>query len=117
MPPWSLSVTGPSARSVRGPSLRADGVGLTGPVGQACLPGQVGVELLLRAAAKGADGLGPDPERRRGEVGERDLFQLDDLYRAGVRARRDRALARLVARLVEDSPPPSFPDVEDPVHL
>jgi hypothetical protein len=35
---------------------------LVGSVGHAGLPGQVGVKVLLRLAAEGADGLGADPD-------------------------------------------------------
>src|SRR5215510_16270248 len=114
MPPWSLSVAEPSSGRSGGRRWRA---GWVEPAGEAFLPGQICVMVLLGAPAEGADGLGADPERWRGEVGQRDLFQLDDLHRAGVGARRDRTLACLVARLIEDRPPSGFPDVEDPVHL
>src|SRR5262249_24412462 len=114
MPPWSLSVTGPLARPVGGPPL-GGWVGRGGR-GRRAAGGQVGAGGRGGGAVEGAGGLGADRERWRGEVGQRYLSQLDDLHSAGLGARRDRALACLVARLVEDRPPPSFPDVEDPVH-
>ena len=55
---------------------------------------QAGLEVMVRHAAEGAGRLDPDPGRRGGEVGQRDLFDLDDLHRPRVRAGRDRALAR-----------------------
>jgi hypothetical protein len=68
-------------------------------------------------AAQGACRLDPDPDRRGGEVGQRDLFYLDDLHCFRVRARRDRALASLVPRLIEHGLPAAGSGVEYPVHL
>ncbi|HTQ91369.1 MAG TPA: hypothetical protein VMK84_17930, partial [Streptosporangiaceae bacterium] len=73
--------------------------------------------MEFRHAAQGARGLDPDPDRGRGEVGERDLLHLDDPHRLRVGAGRDGPLAGLVARLVEDGLPAVGAEVEDPVHL
>ena len=73
--------------------------------------------MVLRHAAQGARGLDPHPDRGGGEVGQRDLFHLDNLHRLGVRSRRDRALASFVPRFVEDSLSAVRAVVEYPVHL
>lgn len=72
---------------------------------------------MVRHAAEGACGLDPHPDRRGGQVGQGDLFYLDDLHRIGVGACRDRALAGVFLRFVEDRLPAARADVEYPVHL
>jgi len=73
--------------------------------------------MVLGHAAQGARGLDPDADRGGGEIGQRDLFYLDDLHRSWIRARCDRALASLIPRLVQDSLPAVRANVEYPVHL
>ena len=73
--------------------------------------------MVVRHAAEGARGLYPDPDRRGVQVGQGDLFYLDDLYRVPVGARRDRALAGVFLRFVEYRLPAARADVEYPVHL
>ena len=73
--------------------------------------------MVVRRAAEGARGLDPDPDRRGVQVGQGDLFYLDDLYRVPVGARRDRALAGVLLRFVEYRLPTARADVEYPVHL
>jgi hypothetical protein len=73
--------------------------------------------VVVRHAAEGARGLDPDPDRRGVQVGQGDLFYLDDLYRVPVGARRDRALAGVFLRFVEYRLPAARADVEYPVHL
>ena len=72
---------------------------------------------MFRHAAQGACRLDPDPDRGRGEVGERDLVHLDDLYRPRVGTGGDGPFAGLVPCLVEDGLPAVGAEVEDPVHL
>src|ERR1700749_3827085 len=72
---------------------------------------------MVRHAAEGARGLDPDPDRRGREVGQRDLFYLDDLHRVRVGAGRDRALAGVFLRFVEYRLSAARADVENPVHL
>jgi hypothetical protein len=73
--------------------------------------------VVVRHAAEGACGLDPDPDGRGGQVGQWDLFYLDDLHRGRVGAGRHRALAGIVLRFVEDRLPAARADVEYPVHL
>jgi hypothetical protein len=73
--------------------------------------------VVVRHAAEGARGLDPDSDRWGVQVGQGDLFYLDDLYRVPVGARRDRALAGVLLRFVEYRLPTARADVEYPVHL
>jgi len=72
---------------------------------------------MLGPAAQGARGLDPDADRWGGEIGQRDLFHLDDLHRSWIRACCDRALTSFIPRLVQDSLPAVRANVEYPVHL
>src|SRR3984885_5036416 len=73
--------------------------------------------LPLVQSAKGTGGLDADADRGRGQVRQRYLFDLDDLYSGGVRARRDRVLYGLVRGLGEGSLPAIGAGVEDAVDL
>ena len=73
--------------------------------------------MVVWHAAEGARGLDPDPDRRGVQVGQGNLFYLDDLYRVPVGAGRDGALAGVFLRFVEDRLPAARADVEYPVHL
>src|SRR6202034_3308191 len=77
--------------------------------------GRLGVPLVQ--SAKGTGGLDADADRGRGQVRQRYLFDLDDLYSGGVRARRDRVLYGLVRGLGEGSLPALGAGGEDAVDL
>ena len=126
---WLLAGAGRSAaacseeqRDCRAGRSRPSAMPLHGePPCAICAIGSPAVERAglagLVQAAERARGLGPDPDRRRGEVGQRDFLDLDDLDRAGVGARGDRVLPGLAAGLVERGLPAAGAHVEDPVDL
>src|SRR5216683_5729560 len=70
------------------------------------LAGQPRLEMLLGHATKRTGGLSPDSHRRIGEVGQRDLLELDDPHVVRIGAGRYRVFSRLVAGLRQDSCPP-----------
>src|SRR6516164_4693266 len=73
--------------------------------------------MAFRYAAESARRLNAHPDRGRSEIRERDLLEFDDPHRIGVRAGRDRTLARLIARFVEHGLPAARPGMEYPVYL
>src|SRR5215472_17811771 len=85
-----------------------DGAGLTG---------QPRLKMLLGHAAEGAGSLDSDPHCRAGEIGKRDLFDLDDPHVVRVSSGRNRVFPRLVAGFRQRGGPPLGAEMEDPVHV